>query len=195
MRGFPGVWKLPLLRLTSRDGSPSLTLLSLFSSFILCLTSFRRQWAAFLGVWCPLLVIRSCFVEFAQCSSDLSMNLWRRKWSPHPIPLPSSLHILYPSLTDHFVFLLLSFTYIGSNCHDLFPLHTGEQITDWDSLSNSQLVSDFEAQETPICRRQIYDNSEWTLMEIDLSLLNMKPWTSWVFLAQCNLVLVFSHNY
>ena len=144
VRGFSGVWKLPLLRLTSRDGSPSLTLLSLFSSFIFCLTSFRRQWAAFLGVWCPLLAIRSCFVEFAQRSSDLSMNLWRRKWFPHPIPPPSSLHILYPSLIDHFVFLLLSCTYIGSNSHDLFPLHTGEQITDWGSLSNSQLVSDFE---------------------------------------------------
>ena len=50
VRGFPGVWKLPLLRLTSRDGSLSLTLLSLFSSFIFCPTSFRRQWAAFLGV-------------------------------------------------------------------------------------------------------------------------------------------------
>ena len=30
MRGFPGVWKLPLLRLPSRDRSPSLTLLYLF---------------------------------------------------------------------------------------------------------------------------------------------------------------------
>ena len=60
MRGFPGVWKLPLLRLPSRDGSPSLTLLSLFLSFIFCPTSFQRQWAAFLGAWCPLLAIRSC---------------------------------------------------------------------------------------------------------------------------------------
>ena len=36
VRGLPGVWKLSLLRLPSRDGSPSLT-------------SFRRGWAAFLG--------------------------------------------------------------------------------------------------------------------------------------------------
>ena len=50
MRGFPGVWKLPLLRLPPRDRSPSLTLLSLFFSFTFCTTSFRRQWAAFLGV-------------------------------------------------------------------------------------------------------------------------------------------------
>ena len=40
VRGFPGVWKLPLLRLPSRDGSPSLALLSLFSFYILsCLLS------------------------------------------------------------------------------------------------------------------------------------------------------------
>ena len=39
----------PLLRLPSQDGSSSLTLLSLFSSFIFCPTSFQRQWAAFLG--------------------------------------------------------------------------------------------------------------------------------------------------
>ena len=39
----------PLLRLPPWDGSPSLTLLSLFLSFIFCPTAFRRQWAAFLG--------------------------------------------------------------------------------------------------------------------------------------------------
>ena len=43
VRGFPGVWKLPLLRLPSQLGSPSLALLSLFLSFIFCPTSFRRQ--------------------------------------------------------------------------------------------------------------------------------------------------------
>ena len=47
--GFPGVWKLPLLRLPSQDGSPSLALLSLFLSFIFCPTSFRRQWGCFSG--------------------------------------------------------------------------------------------------------------------------------------------------
>ena len=35
VRGFPGVWKLPLLRLPSQDGSPSLALLSLFFFYIL----------------------------------------------------------------------------------------------------------------------------------------------------------------
>ena len=58
-----------------RNGSPSLILLSLFLSFIFCPTSFRRQWAAFLGVWCPLPAFRSCFVEFSQRSNVLSMNL------------------------------------------------------------------------------------------------------------------------
>ena len=72
------------------DGSPFLTLLCLFLPFIFCPTSFWRQWAAFLGAWCPLPAFRICFVEFAQRSSVLSMNLWGRKWSPHPIPLPSS---------------------------------------------------------------------------------------------------------
>ena len=51
--------------------------------------SFWRQWAAFLDAWCPLPAFRSCFVEFSQCSNVLSKNLWGRKWSPHPIPLPS----------------------------------------------------------------------------------------------------------
>ena len=75
--------------LPPQNGSPSLTLLSLFLSFIFCSTSFWRQWAAFLGAWCPPPAFRSCFVEFAQHSNDLSMNLWGRKWSPHPIPPPS----------------------------------------------------------------------------------------------------------
>ena len=44
VRGFPGVWKLPLLRLPSWDGSLSLALLSLFLSFIFCPSSSRRQW-------------------------------------------------------------------------------------------------------------------------------------------------------
>ena len=41
VRVFPGVWKLlSFLRLPSRDGSPSLPLLSLFLSFIFFPTSF-----------------------------------------------------------------------------------------------------------------------------------------------------------
>ena len=63
--------------------------MSLFWSFIFCPTSFWREWAAFLGAWCPLLVFRSCFVEVDQHSNDFLMNLWGRKWSPRPISPPS----------------------------------------------------------------------------------------------------------
>ena len=79
----------PPSRLPPQDGSLSLTLLSLFLSFIFCPTSFQREWAAFLGAWCPLPTFRSCFVEVAQHSNDLLMNLWGRKWSLCTIPLPS----------------------------------------------------------------------------------------------------------
>ena len=68
--------------------------LYLFLSFSFCPTSFWREWAAVLGVWCPLRAFRSCFVEVAQHSNDLLMNLWGRKWSPCPIPLPSWDHLL-----------------------------------------------------------------------------------------------------
>ena len=60
-----------------------------FLSFVFCPTSFRRQWVAFLGAWYPPPAFRSCLVVFAQCSNDFLMNLWGRKWSPHPIPLSS----------------------------------------------------------------------------------------------------------
>ena len=83
-------------RLPPQDASPSLTLLSLFLSFIFCPTSFWRQRAAFLGAWCPLPMFRSCFVEFAQRSNDLSMNLSGRRWSPRPVPLPSWDHLPPP---------------------------------------------------------------------------------------------------
>ena len=72
-------------KLRPQDSSPSLNLLSLFLSFIFCPTSFWREWAAFLHVWCPLPPFRSCFVEVAQHSTDLLMNLWERKWSTHTI--------------------------------------------------------------------------------------------------------------
>ena len=90
VRGFPGVWKLLFYdSLLGTSPSPSPTLLSLFLSFIFCPTSFRRQLTAFLGARCPPPEFRSCFVVFAQRSKDLLMNLWGRKWSPHPIPPPS----------------------------------------------------------------------------------------------------------
>ena len=89
VRVFPGVWKLLFLRLPSWDGALSLPLLSLFLSFIFFPTSFWRQWAAFLGAWCPLPAFRSCFVEFTRRLNALLMNLWGRKCSPRPTPPPS----------------------------------------------------------------------------------------------------------
>ena len=69
--------------------TPSLTLLSLFLSFIFCPTSFRWEWAAFLGALCPLPAFRNCSVKVAQHSNDLLMNFLGRKWYSHPIPPPS----------------------------------------------------------------------------------------------------------
>ena len=76
VRGFPTVWKLLLLHDSPQDRSSSLTVWSLFLSFIFCPTSFQREWAAFLGAWCPPPVYRSCFVEVAQHSNELLMNMW-----------------------------------------------------------------------------------------------------------------------
>ena len=50
LRVFPGVWKLLLLRLSSRDGAPSLPLLSLFLSFIFFLPPFEDNGLLF---WVP----------------------------------------------------------------------------------------------------------------------------------------------
>ena len=60
--------------LPPQHGSQSLTLLSLFLSFIFCPTYFWREWAAFLHAWCPPPASRSCFVEVAQHSNDLLMS-------------------------------------------------------------------------------------------------------------------------
>ena len=55
------------LRFPSRDGPPSLPLLSLFF-FVFNIFSYllSKSWVAFLGAWCPLPAFRSCFVEFTQ---------------------------------------------------------------------------------------------------------------------------------
>ena len=50
VRGFPGVWKLPLLRLPSQIGSPSLTLLSLFYLLYFVLPPFEDSGLLF---WAP----------------------------------------------------------------------------------------------------------------------------------------------
>ena len=91
----------PLSWFPPQDRSLSITLLSLFLSFIFCPTSFWRQWAAFLDAWYPPTASESCFVEVAQHSNDLLMNLWGRKWSPRPIPLQSWDHSPLYTLLNH----------------------------------------------------------------------------------------------
>jgi len=100
----------PPSQLPPQDGSPSLTLLSLFVSFIFCPTSFQREWSAFLSSWCPLLVFRSFFVEVFAHSNHLLMNLLGRKWSPCPISLPSWDHLLQKPVS----FIRLKFYYFPS---------------------------------------------------------------------------------
>ena len=77
-----------------------------------------KSWVAFLGAWCPLPAFRSCFVEFTRCLNALLMNLWGRKCSPRPTPLPSW---LLP-LSEH----LLSAFYVPSAVQGIgllsFPL-------------------------------------------------------------------------
>ena len=69
VRRFPGVWKFPPLQ----DSLPVFVPRALLSLFIFYILSYLlwRWWATFLGTWCPLLAIRSCFVKFAQRSNVL----------------------------------------------------------------------------------------------------------------------------
>ena len=119
VRVFTGVWKLlSFLRLPSQDGSPSLPVLSLFLSFIFFSTSFWRQWAAFLGAWCPLLAFRSCFVEFTQHSNVLLMNLWGKSGLPflflHHLRTTFSLFLIeYLVWRSEFIlFLAMNYTFV-----------------------------------------------------------------------------------
>ena len=107
------------LRLPSWDGAPSLPLLSLFLSFIFFPTSFWRLWAAFLGALCPLPAFRCCFAEFTQSLNVLLMNLWGRKWSPHPIPLPSWDRPPAPSLGTNFMISILASPHVQRNTKSL----------------------------------------------------------------------------
>ena len=71
VRVFPGVWKLLFfLRLPSRDGSPSLPLLSLFLFYI-----FSYLLSKTMGCFSGCLVSFASIVAFTQHSKVLLMNL------------------------------------------------------------------------------------------------------------------------
>ena len=89
VRVFPGVWKLLFFKTSFPEWISVPT--SFFSLFIFYIFSYllSKTMGCFSGAWCPLPAFRSCFLEFTQSSNVLLMNLWERKWSPHPIPPPS----------------------------------------------------------------------------------------------------------
>ena len=109
VRGFSTVSKLLLHN--SLPGQVSIPNSFAFLSFIFCPTSFRRECVAFLGVWCPPPVFRSCFVYIAQHLNDLLMNMWGRKWSPCPI-LPSWDH---PSTAFFKINLWLRWVFVAAH--------------------------------------------------------------------------------
>ena len=117
VRGFPGVWKPLLLLLPPQDRSPSLTLLSLFLSLIFCPFSFWRQWAAFLGAWCPLPAFRSCLWYL------LNIQVFFRWICGGEIDLPVLfLHHLRTTPILPFLFPVL-FTRPNSSASNMYPAY------------------------------------------------------------------------
>ena len=96
------------LRLPSRDGTPSLPLVSFFVFYILSYL-LSKTWVAFLGAWCPLPAFKSCFVEFTWRLNILLMNLWGRKCSLRPTPPPSLLLPLNSIFYDYYFNVYLHF--------------------------------------------------------------------------------------
>ena len=64
---------------------------SFVSLFIFCIFSYLllKTMGCFSGCLMSSAGNQNCFVEFTQCSNVLLVNLWGRKWSPHPVPPPS----------------------------------------------------------------------------------------------------------
>ena len=101
VRVFPGVWKLlSFLRLPSRDGSPSLPLLSLFLSFIFFPTSWYSKDNGLL-FWVPDVLCQHSEVVLwnllsIKCSFDEFVG-------EKVVPLSYSSTILGPSPCNNFV--------------------------------------------------------------------------------------------
>ena len=76
----------------SSFGTPSTGQVSVPNSFVFYILSYllSKKMDCLSGCWCPPPAFRSCFVEVAQHSNDLLVNLWGREWSPRPILPPSS---------------------------------------------------------------------------------------------------------
>ena len=74
VRGFPGVWKLPLLRLPSRDGSPSLTIVSLFIFYVLSYL-LSKTMGCFSGLLMSSASGQKLFCEVCSALNVLSTNL------------------------------------------------------------------------------------------------------------------------
>ena len=109
------------LRLPFWDRAPSLPLLSLFLSFVFFPTSFWRQWAAFLGAWCPLPGIQKLFCGIYsafKCSSDefVGEKVVSPSYSSTILgtpPRPSfsiSVNIVQNTLVSNFLLPLISFS-------------------------------------------------------------------------------------
>ena len=103
--------------------------LALFLSFTFCPTSFRREWAAFLGAWCLTPAFRSCFVEFAQHSNDLSMNLWGESGLPilflcHLMTTPGKWNLNFSeSYTEYMFHFAFPWLCICLFCTGSFEIH------------------------------------------------------------------------
>ena len=120
VRIFPGVWKLlSFLRPPSRDGYPSLPLLSLFLSFIFFPTSFRRQWAAFLEC-----LMSSASIQKLFCGICLAFKCSFDEFLGEKVVSPS-----YSST-------ILGSPPLSFSCKSCFCFYSDSQFTNWFSWGN-----------------------------------------------------------
>ena len=96
-----------LLRLPSWDGSPSLTLLSLFLSFIFCPTSFRRVGLLF---WVPDVLCQHSEVVFWNFLS-IQMFFWWISGGESGLPVLFLHHLRTAPLFWHYLWRRLSLLY------------------------------------------------------------------------------------
>ena len=89
VRVFPGVWKLPLFKIPFPGWiSIPTSFVSLFIFYILSYL-LTKTMGCLSGCLMSSASIQKLFCGIFSTFNVLSMNLWGRKWSPSPIPLPS----------------------------------------------------------------------------------------------------------